>query len=726
MLAAALLLSVTSMSAISMFAERIEGALNIESSRLLGAERILESRAPVANQWLDKATTLQLERADGLVFQSMVYTPENLRLATVKAVTGNYPLRGYFVVKTDYDSPEQRFNHGPPAGHVWLEEALLQALELNPGESLGIGNATLKIAGILINEPNRGLSGAGLGYRALMHMADVPSTEVVQPGSRLRYEYLFAGDLTALALFSDYITPRLEQGQNWLGQGEGRPTIDEAMSRAKIFLLLSGALVVLLAAAAMVLVVGAYANRQASYVAILRVLGATTGDIRRLYLVQLSVLAVIFIPLGWLLGWLMHEVVLSLVQTLLPPELGTLSYFPFTISAVTGVIVLMAFAAPTLLNLSRLEVMAVLRQETVTAFLRSWWAYIIGCVFLLGCVWLYTGNLWIALVVLLCILFVSLVAAFIAFGLHHLYLPPSGTSMVRMGLASLRRRTFLTALQVAALALIIGMLLALQLMRTTLIEEWRTQLPSGRPDHFLINISPSDVDAVTTTLDRAGVEPEGLYPLIYGRLTTINGTPLKIVKGDKTDLDRDYGLTWSATLPEDNQLLNGYWWPTTPAPPEEEIDYTEGEQGSADQVRQGSVSLEESFANELGVKVGDRLGFLIGDQQVNAEITSLRRLDWRVMRPNFFMIFSPGTLDPFAATWMTSFMLPQENTNLLSTLVRHFPSVVLIDLSRVVGEIRLVLDQVTLVLTWLVAIMLVSWRAVVGGCSAIKYGRTPL
>ncbi len=223
-------------------------------------------------------------------------------------------------------------------------------------------------------------------------------------------------------------------------------------------------------------------------------------------------------------------------------------------------------------------------------------------------------------------------------------------------------------------------------MRTSLVEDWRTQLPDDAPNHFLVNVAPEDVAPVQAMLDRESLDRQPLYPMVRGRLTHINGE-----EKSRERLNREANLTWTDTLAEDNEVVAGQWW----------------DEWSGGDVP--GVSVEQELAGELGIELGDTLRFSIGGLTQEAQVSSLRTLDWRSMNPNFFFIFEPGALDDFSATYITSAYVPPNQKSLINELMRTYPTILLIELDRVFEQIRSIVTQVTK------GIQLVLALTVVGG-----------
>jgi putative ABC transport system permease protein len=194
LLLVALLVAVGTVTSISLFVDRLQGALVQESSNFLAADRQISSSQAIPDDFFVSAQSKGLETSQTLVFQSMIYGGNNNQLVSVKAVDEAYPLRGELIVADQPFADGYPINGVPTPGEIWLDSRLFPALGVSLGEEVEVGMASLRIGGVLVAEPDRGGSMFDLGPRLLMNLQDVPATEVVQPGSRLSYRMLLAGD----------------------------------------------------------------------------------------------------------------------------------------------------------------------------------------------------------------------------------------------------------------------------------------------------------------------------------------------------------------------------------------------------------------------------------------------------------------------------------------------------------------------------------------------------
>ena len=235
------------------------------------------------------------------------------------------------------------------------------------------------------------------------------------------------------------------------------------------------------------------------------------------------------------------------------------------------------------------------------------------------------------------------------------------------------------------------------LVRTDLLTTWQAQLPEDVPNHFAINILPDQVEEFGRFMEDAGVVTAQLYPMVRGRLVTINGTTVQkaVTKEERSDnaLNRELNLTWTSELQEDNRILSGRWW-------------------QREDTAKPRVSVESQLAGRLEIELGDELGFSIGGQEISAVVTSIRNVKWDSFRPNFYMVFPPQVIEQFPATYMTSFKLTKEEKSLLRELVARYPAVTVLEMDRVIEQVDRIFRQVTLAVEYVLMFTLLAGFAV--------------
>ncbi len=702
LLLASLVIAVSTVTTITLFVDRLQQALERESATFLAADRVIVSNASIPSEILLQAEVLELKQAEALIFLSMVFSDDRAQFSSVKAVNDYYPLRGNLRIS---DSPFTRgevVEHGPKPGEVWVESRLIASLDIQTGDIIDIGAATFVVSKALIKEPDRGGGFSSTGPRVMMNLADVVTTEVVQPGSRITYRYLFSGNTDSLAEFQSWVKPRLKEGSRIFGVKEGTESIGNALDRAERFLLLGGLLGVILSGVAIALSAQRYSHRHYDHVAILKTLGATPNGIDGLFLVIFVILGLVATLAGSSLGFAAQIGIVSILAPYIPIELPAPGLRPIWLGLITGFVCLLSFALPPLLKLRSIEPVRVIRRDVEEGSVTNRLAYSVGILGTLGLMWWYSEDLKLTLMIFSGGVVALAVLSVIAFLLLRSgrVLGMQAGSVWRLALAGMQRRGQENTLQILVFGLAIMLLLILFLVRTALIEDWEAQIPEGAPNHFAINISPDDVGSINRLFTDNKIRSQPLYPMIQGRITEINGQSAKDRDNDRRrragpDADRGprsgstRNLTYAAHLPDDNRVIAGAWWPE-------------------DYAGEPQISLEKDLARSNDLKVGDKLVFRIQGRELSTTVTSIRSVSWDNMRPNFYIILSPGALDDFPSTFMTSFYLEREDKIFLNELLRAHPTMTVIEVDAIIEQIKTIISQVTLAIELVLALILIS------------------
>ncbi|PXX91596.1 ABC transporter ATP-binding protein [Marinobacter vulgaris] len=690
----ALIIAVATVATIALFASQLQRTLVSSASSFLAADRQLEAEngRPIPEGWMQEARQRGLETARMVEFSTMVYGADNFQLVSIKAVSNEYPLRGKVEYQEGATAPRQTVGHGPGPGEVWINPRLLRLLELEVGDSLEVGNHQLNISGLLVREPDGGFRMSSLAPRVMMHVDDVASTEVIKEGSRVEYVYLFAGEESVLNDYYVWLQPQLEPSHEWEGVRDGE-TFSESLDRAERFLLLGGSLAVMLAAVAVAVASRQYALSQRDTVALLKTLGLSSKGIGRLYVRRLALWGVVgaiggllvALPLYWLLSSVLGDVIDQQIDYQLDPN----ALVP---ALLTALVSLFAFAYPPIRRLRNVPAMRVLRSQPGESGREAIPDLIIAVVAIFGLVWMYARE--VSLVVSLLGGLALLLGTLALLGwllVSTLRRISGGGNAWRLALVGLYRHRRASLSQIAVFAMTLMLAATLILVRTSLLSDWQAQLPEDTPNHFLINIAPQAVEEVDEFWAERGHPLEQLYPMVRGRLTELNGEPVKeaVTKEERVGaLNRELNLTWMEELPEDNEIVAGEWF----------------ESGQTD-----GVSIEAELAGKLGVSVGDELGFTIGSDKVTETVTSIRTVQWDSMKPNFYMAFPPGGgLEDMPATWITAFFLPADMKGELNEFSRQFPTVSVLEIDHVIERIQEIVRQVTQAIEAILALILAA------------------
>ena len=697
LLVAALVLAIAALCAVGFFADRVRQALERDANQLLGADLLLSADRRWPGALADEARQRGLRVTETRTFPSMVSIGEGDRLRTqlaeIKAVADGYPLRGSLRIAAR--SPAGAAGDAvagriPAPGTIWIDERLASALSAGVGEVIAVGEKPLRIDALLTQEPDRGINFFSVAPRLLMNLADLDATGLIQPGSRVAYRLLLAGDAPAVSAFRARLGRSLERGQRIEDTQNARPEIRAALDRAQRFLGLSALLTVVLAAVAVALAARRYLQRHLDPCAVMRCLGATQGLLLRVFVAQFALLGLLSALLGGVLGYLAHFVLYAWLAPLLATPLPQPGALPALQGGVVGMLLLFGFALPPLLQLKRVSTLRVLRREFAERGLppsRLLGAYALGLVALAALMVWVAGELRLGVYVIGGFALALLVFALLARGAIRLAALLRGQARGvgwRYGLASLERRSLASVVQIVALALGFMALLLLTVIRNDLLDAWQRALPADAPNRFVVNIQPEQLAEVRRTFAAAGLVAQ-FAPMVRGRLERING---RAVGPDRFDderarrlVDREFNLSYRNDLPPGNTLSGGRW-------------FTAGELAPGAARTPGSASVEEGLARTLGLKVGDRLGFVIAGEAIELRIVGLRKLSWDSMRVNFFVLTPPTTLADYPASWITSFYLAPRQADFVNRLIAAFPNLTVVDVAAIVHQLQAIIDQV--------------------------------
>lgn len=691
----ALLVAVAASSAIGYFSARLNDAMLLRASEFLAADLRLSGSSPASQEQIDAGLKLGLDHAQAVEFSSVVAAADGIQLASVKAVDSLYPLRGELKSAAQPYASEE-VGVGPRPGEVWAEARLMVALNLKIGDELEIGARTLRLSRVLTYDPDTAGDFYSLTPRVLMHLDDLAATEVVQPGSRVHFRELWRGDTDALAAYRQAVEAGLEPNQRLEDARDGNRQVGGALGRAERYLNLASLAAVLLAGVAVALSAARFAARRFDASALLRCLGLSRREALTLFGLQLAMLGLIASVLGALLGWSGQHVLFHLLRGLIPDDLPPADLWPAVAGMATGLVALAGFALPPLAALGRVPPLRVLRRDMLPVPASSWLVYGAALIALGMIMW----RLSLDLKLTLALLGGGLLAALLLGGLLLLILQSLRRLLQRaalpwrLGLGQLLRHPLAAAGQSLAFGLILLAMALIALLRGELLDTWQDQLPEDAPNHFALNVLPAERDAFAARLAELSPHPAPLYPVVPGRLIMINDEPVRQLvskesRGERA-IQRDLSLTWAEQLPSDNLITAGSWWDATRP---RELP---------------GVSVEAKLAESLQLKLGDRLRFNVGGIEREAQVTSLRQVDWDTFQPNFYMIFEPQTLQDLPATYLTSFYLPPGQDAELIKLSRAFPSVTLLQVDALLAQLRSILAQVTLAIEYVLLFVLAA------------------
>jgi putative ABC transport system permease protein len=682
-LLAAVSLAVAALTAVGFLTDRIGKAVARQANEVLAADLRLRSQEPIPDSWRDTAEEYELQTAETNTFPSVVFAADLSALATIKAVSSSYPLRGNVRI-ADTLFGEQRVVDGIPArGQVWADGALLARVDADVGDRLMVGESELVVTAVLTYRPDQSIGFASLAPSLLMNIDDIPASGLIGEGSRVGYALLVAGDETAVNEFSEAIAADDAPSVRVSSREESSDRANNAADRAQRFLSLTAVISLLLSAVAVAMSARRFAHRRMDTVALMKSLGATQGFVISVALVQLMLLGVLGVIAGSIVGYAAEEILSWMLSDLIASDLPGVGPMPLILGSGSALVLLAGFALPSLIQLRNTPPLRVLRHDAMPPAPSR--ILVAGLSLAAVAALLYRSVGDARMLVILLGGIVIIAAALYAVGralvatMGHFR---SGVGVAwRYGLANVARRGRDSAVQVVAFGLGLTVLLLLTIVRTDLLQGWRQTLDEDAPNHFMINIQPQELESVANIYAAAGIEVPRFVPMIRARMSTINGVSVKEREypdpGGQWMATREANLSFAAKLSESNEVVDGEWWPEDyDGPP--------------------LVSVEEEAAFETGLVVGDKMTFAIAGRELEVTIASIRKINWDSFQPNFFMVFSPGALDGMPTTYISSLRIEKEQQPVLIKLVRAHPSISVIDLDSILQQIRGIIEKASL------------------------------
>ena len=701
----ALTLAISATTALKFSNEQIQNAVALQAAEMLAGDLVLSDNEPLPKEWRDQAKQLDLQQSEVTFFSTMAYTDEQFVMVNVKAIDQAFPLRGELQLqpaKTKIQS-----------GEIWLSPRAMDLLKVKLGDQLNIADAAFKVTAKIEQDSNQELGFSGFSPTVIISQADVARTNAIQVGSRIEYRLLMAGSPDSTqeyeALFKQQLksengsaeTPAEVQGQEFEQQSslrlrnasEGNTRLMKPIANLDTFLQLANILTILLCGIAIALTAQRYVQQNQDHIALMRCIGATKQQILSAYLALLGTVLLIAMSIGTVVGIGLGYGLLQLMLQLIPNleiEFSAMAMLlgPLPVAMLTSAVVLLGFVMPSLLQLLNTPPIRVIRQQekSVQSML---WMLLTGTLSLIIFSVILTENLlltaWVigAIIVLCAVLYLTV------------WLILKLLRNQKLNLSAYVRTPSQTALQITALALGLSLITVLAVLRTDLLERWQQQLPQGTPNQFVYGLPPFDMPDLKAQIEQNGWKSTPLYPNVRGRLVAKNDQPFapELVKSNNT-LKRELNLTQSDSYPQDNVIIRG--------------------DAALQQV--GTVSVEANTAEELGIKIGDKLSFSLPEGVLEAKVINLRTVEWESFSPNFFFIFAPNSMDANAGSYLGSFYVPEQDKDKLVSVIQQFSNTVFIDVSLILEEIKRIVNVLVQIVTILAVLVSISGFLVLMAC----------
>lgn len=682
LLATALAIAAFALVTMILLRAELEGRFAVQTAEALGGDIILSgSREPETAQFSSLSKTAS-KHSQLIDFSTVLVQGETILLVSARAVDANYPLYGNINIANSRFASALPVKSGPKPGEVWVDNQVLDRLDIKVGDSINVGRKALHVKAVIRQLPDQNAGFYSMNPRIILTRADLDATGVLGPGARIRHHLMLAADTGLVNSLSQ--TPTVDALK--LRPDQNLETTDNAAIRSMgplrqltLWANLAVLLISLLCGAAIYLATAQRVRQGARLAGLLRTFGASRYQV----IVRLLGSEFVAVLPAALLGSAAGiATVIGLKKVLgwsgpLEAHLGdwlALAFSPLVLWA--------AFALPRLSALVRVPAIEVLRQGhrqaavSVQAELLAVLAGPIVLASLLTRSLVDLGQLILLLIILGAVLPALLWPLLKGLDLLSTRLPLA----LRLAVRRLARRPYLTLPLMASLTLAMAILALAGHTGNGLLENWRTTLPEKAPNHFVMNLYEQDLPVYQQWLADNQALPQTPYPVVRGRLTEINNIPVREAvskenRGGNRQLNRDLVLTEASELPASNLIVAGLW------------------HASDDQLRGNTVSVEQKLAERMKLKLGDKLQFVTSRGKIEPTITSIREVDWNSFSPNFYFMFNQGSLENQDITWLSSFWLPEGDGKRLAELIQQLPQVTLLDVSVLLAKTQDLVSQ---------------------------------
>jgi putative ABC transport system permease protein len=642
-------------------------------------------------------------------------------LIEIKAVEPSWPRLGAAVFAPSMSLDDALSERDGVFGAA-VEEALLARLNLKLGDVIRIGEASFALRTVLVSEPDRLATGVGLGPRVLISQAALDATQLVQPGSLVRWTTRVvmggpngAPDNSAVqALMGQAKRTFPEAGWDARSRLNVSPDFSRDLDRFAEFLTLAGLLSLVVGGVGVANAAQGFVDRKRATLAILKAIGATGSGVVTLALLEFAIVALIGALAGAALGSAIPFAVDWLFGSLLPiPLAPSIAPSLIGLGLAYGLLTALAFSIAPLGRAHDVPVTTLIRDLVEER--RGWprKRYLAGAALagaaLIALAVLTSPQRSIAAMVAGATVGAFLALRLVAFGLAYLArrTPQSRFVEWRMALAAIHKPGALTPSVVLSLGLGLTALVALTLIDANMRAELHDSEPGVTPSFFFLDVRGADAGAFVDFLKR---ETPGVKisetPMMRGRFVQLGGRPVEKVKpSDKVAwaLEGDRGVTFAEKPPEGSEIVAGEWWPSDYSGPP-------------------LVSMEEEVAEGLGLHVGDTVVVNVLGRDISAKLANLRKVNWRSFAINFVLVYSPNALRGAPYTELVSAALPSAapdaELTLMRAVARQFPAVASVRVREAMDSIETLVAKLALAIRAATGVALTTSVLVLAGALA--------
>lgn len=685
-----IVLGIAAMVAIGSFGCSLENAVEQQTKALLGADLLVQSRDAFTDPQKKFLDALPAAQSEQILFSSMVYFPKSdgTRLAQVGGLSGDFPYYGE--VETIPGDAWNRFKQGEGA---LVEESLLHQFNTEVGDTVKVGELNLPIIGALRKVPGDNEFFASLAPRVFVRMEKMKATGLLGEASLARYRRFLKFDSEAqFETAVTHLRDRREELQLRFDTVEERKEdLGEALRNLYRFLNLGGFIALLLGAIGIASAIQVHVRQRLDSVAVLRCLGATASQAFAIYLIQGAALGLAGVLAGTALGVALQQSLPLVFADFIPIEVKfAVDAWSVVRAAGAGFLICMLFALLPLLQVRTVSPLAVFRRDLEHAPKRDPWLYVVYAAIAIGVVtfaltqterWQYglafAGGLAGALLVLFAV----------AQGIVWTVRKMKWKSLPfpwRQGLASLHRPNNRTLLLMVSLGLGTFLILTLHLVQHSLVREMMPENQSNKPNALLFDIQTDQKDGLLKLLAEQNLPALNVSPVVTMRIASVKGRSTEDLLKDKKVrnwvLRREYRSTYRDHLADSEELIAGNW--VASASPDADVI---------------PISMERGIAEDLGVGLGDEVVFDVQGIPMKTKVASLRKVDWRRVQANFFVVFPSGVLEEAPGFFIVTTRIKdsQQSAAMQRAVVKNYPNVSTIDFTVILKVVEGIVEKIS-------------------------------
>lgn len=688
-----MIMVITLLSSISWYSERMQKGINARAAELFGGDLILKSPRPLPDLWQQQANKMNLATANVVYINTIAAskTPDtHFANIQIKAVSTNYPLYGKIKISTTTNPQKIETSKTlPTAGTVWLEPRAAQELHVVPGNNIEIGTQHFLFERYLYETPDGQTDQLKIAPTILMSLDDLSKTNILGPRSRADYLVLISGQVGA---YTAWVKPLLQNGQTAVSALDGRIELKAGFSQVMNYLKVAIFLILLLAGSVINVGLKEYNRKNDASVGVLRCLGMTQTQILVILLVQFLILVLlagaVALPLGFAVHSVWHFFLKGMLPEILPSELGTIEWGIGTQALTFCALFLFVFGFQHWLGLSQVPPLRVLRHQTLKKTSSHRLFFFVKGVLLLGLLYLYLRDIHLILFGLLFLLIIVVTTKTLCFASGSLLRKIAHRLPVVFSIATLNIARYMPQryIEIIVFTLISFATCFSFLLYDSLLNSWQKQISPNTANYFIFNIAPEKILPLNQFMDLHKMHVVHEYPILRGRLTQLNGAPLK--KNETGEhihnnaLTRELNITATNQLPLDNEITAGTWW-------------------SDDPNQKPQASVEEGLAKNFGIKIGDILSFRIADQHVSLPVTSLRKVAWANQQPNFYIIVPHSLIEHYAISYLVGIRLTTSQEADLDLLRQNFPAFSVLSIAMLIEQAKHFFQQLSILIAWI-------------------------